>query len=94
MTTTTDEGAWELNPGDYSSDPDYSPESWEAMSLADYIICIGNYGDDFAAIEEVLRSMPEEIYAEYAALGFPELPEEMRDPGDAPLTEPDVEEKP
>ena len=74
----------EINPGTYSADPDYSPESWAEMPLYDYITCIANYGDDFTSIREVLRNMPRALYAEYADMDYPELPEELRPDYEAP----------
>jgi hypothetical protein len=72
------EQSWEINPGDSMSDPDFSPESWAALTLDEYMMVIANYGDDYGAIQEVLRNMPRALYQEYVELDYPDLPPEFR----------------
>jgi hypothetical protein len=73
-----DQSAYEINPGEYMSDPDYSPESWASMNVDEYMIAIGNCGRDLACVREVLSRMPQDVYEEYAVMNYPELPTELR----------------
>lgn len=74
-----DEATGEINPGAVSPDPDYSEESWEEMEWWDYASVIQNAADDYSSISQALRLMPPTVAAEYAAHGYPGLPEELRE---------------
>lgn len=69
----------EINPGTVFPDPDYSEESWEEMEWWDYRSVIENAAGDHERIAEALRLMPPDTAAEYAAHGYPGLPDDLRD---------------